>query len=222
MESLPNDIIVFLATFMDLDSVHQLCQTSSRLNRLICNNRNFWIRRLKQDYNIDPEDLDSEEYLDPKNTYKIIKNKIDKIIYDPNNKFYALSNAALEGNLLYVKALIHLGHREYLYYDCYRYFTVDELPEVITYSLTNLDVFKYLVPFLKKPLTQEHLNSLLYDAARENLEVVKYLVEELGAINESALENAREGLDLIDDPLDPDPEADERRKIVQYLEKLSF
>lgn len=53
MEQLPGDVVFSIALMMDLPEILSLCKTSKRFNRIICENRNFWLRRLQRDYNID-------------------------------------------------------------------------------------------------------------------------------------------------------------------------
>jgi len=41
----PNDVVVEIALRYDLDSVQRMCLSSSRFNRLICDNENYWQKR---------------------------------------------------------------------------------------------------------------------------------------------------------------------------------
>jgi len=71
METLPKDVLLFkLAMNLDPKDILNLCFTSSRFNFLICNSEELWRTKLKQDYGLKYNDLNS------KNVYKrIYENK---------------------------------------------------------------------------------------------------------------------------------------------------
>ena len=51
-QNVPNDVITKMALGMDLTDITNLCQTSTRFNKIICKNNYFWINKLKRDFNI--------------------------------------------------------------------------------------------------------------------------------------------------------------------------
>ncbi len=50
MESLPKDVIVFMALKYDLRTILNLCQTNKHFNKLICLNNVFWMNKTVKDY----------------------------------------------------------------------------------------------------------------------------------------------------------------------------
>lgn len=62
MENLPKDVIIQLALEFDLPSILSLCQTSTKLNMLICENNTFWINKLRKDFDILKYRTDAKAY----------------------------------------------------------------------------------------------------------------------------------------------------------------
>lgn len=54
-EELPDELIIVEALALPLSHVNDLCQTSRRFNRLICDNESFWRQRFIQDFQFVPE-----------------------------------------------------------------------------------------------------------------------------------------------------------------------
>lgn len=50
--SLPKDVIIHMTKEMSLDDIYNLCLVNKHFNDNICNNMNFWIQRLYQDFNV--------------------------------------------------------------------------------------------------------------------------------------------------------------------------
>ena len=50
MENLPKDVLVLLAMEMGYADVLRFCTSSKRINRLVCENENFWRNKLYQTY----------------------------------------------------------------------------------------------------------------------------------------------------------------------------
>jgi hypothetical protein len=161
MNNLNSDIVVLMTNNLDLIDIVSLSQISKKLNKDIIQNNNFWMYRLKKDYNIDYTSGN------PKQIYQRIHKIIphsgkSKIIIDK-----VLTNAAGDGDLDLVKAAIYKG---------------GELRTLVSAVYGSLEVFKYLLSIRKTPLTQSEASKLLYYAVGSyNLDIVKYLVEELGA-----------------------------------------
>lgn len=53
-ESIPDELIVEIALTLTLKDISYLCQSNSRFNAIICENENFWHRKLAPDYQIEP------------------------------------------------------------------------------------------------------------------------------------------------------------------------
>ena len=94
MKKLPNDLIVYIGIYLELPSVLNLSLASKRYYQLVLNGKNFWITRLKNDFNIDSCDY-------PKTEYKRIYQKLPTA-----NIYWLLENSAGEGDLNMVKACI--------------------------------------------------------------------------------------------------------------------
>jgi len=95
-ESLPSDVIIYMALAMDLPEILTLCTTSTRFNNVICQDTPtsvFWINRLKQDFNISWNEKisllnnynqNTQNIFTPKQLYRSIKdfhNKYRPIFY---------------------------------------------------------------------------------------------------------------------------------------------
>ncbi len=52
MEDLPNEIIYNIALDMNLKDILNSCLTSKKFYNIICDNENFWVTKLKRDFNI--------------------------------------------------------------------------------------------------------------------------------------------------------------------------
>jgi hypothetical protein len=50
MEKLPKDVLVLLAIDLDYADILRLCKSSSRMNRFVCQNENFWRNKLYKIY----------------------------------------------------------------------------------------------------------------------------------------------------------------------------
>jgi hypothetical protein len=90
MDNLPNDIIVKIAIDLNIYDAMDLCSTSKKYKRLICDNENFWYQRLEKDFNWwnnnnnhpNLYDLTSKEiyiYLLTETKYFIDENNTDKL-----------------------------------------------------------------------------------------------------------------------------------------------
>jgi hypothetical protein len=44
------DVLILLALKLDLSSLNSLCRTSKRMNRILCDNKTFWLNKIKKDY----------------------------------------------------------------------------------------------------------------------------------------------------------------------------
>jgi hypothetical protein len=50
LDSLPKDLIVYMAMGMSLDTIWRFCRTSNRLNDLVCDNERFWVDKLANEF----------------------------------------------------------------------------------------------------------------------------------------------------------------------------
>lgn len=71
MNSLPDDVIIYIALIMDTQEVLQLCNTHSKFNKIICNNQKYWLNKLLNDFPEDFKNGDIKKYgPDYKSFYK--------------------------------------------------------------------------------------------------------------------------------------------------------
>ena len=75
-DKLSKDTIMYIALTMDLPEILSYCRLSSRFNNTVCENKYFWSRRLKQDYNIDYLDI-GDRY--PKIYYQFFATSVNNI-----------------------------------------------------------------------------------------------------------------------------------------------
>lgn len=52
MESQPIDILIMIALDLDTIEAIQLYKTTTRLNNAICNNSNFWRKKIEKEYRV--------------------------------------------------------------------------------------------------------------------------------------------------------------------------
>ena len=64
------DLLFLIALEMDLPEIIKLCETSSKINEYVCNNRNFWINKIKKTYPRVPVD----KIQDPRTLYRKLFN----------------------------------------------------------------------------------------------------------------------------------------------------
>ena len=46
---LPRDVVIYMATKLNLPELYNLCLTNSKFNKLICSNEMFWMNKLIND-----------------------------------------------------------------------------------------------------------------------------------------------------------------------------
>lgn len=139
---------------MDLTDIFSMCNTSHRFNDVICLNNNFWYNKLKQDFDIDYKSL-----------YPVVK----FVPEDPNSKYGRL----LRQDLLY-------GPKDYYVY-IRSNLSNDRQRDLINAAMSvNLDRMKAAITQgadvnLLGPVNR-HI--LYYPASNNNLEMVKYIVNQ--------------------------------------------
>lgn len=50
MESLPRDVLVYLALELDLLDIVNLCKSNKKIDEKICKNHHFWRNKINRDY----------------------------------------------------------------------------------------------------------------------------------------------------------------------------
>nr|QBK91402.1 MAG: F-box domain and ankyrin repeat protein [Pithovirus LCPAC302] len=173
---LPKDIIQSLAMTLELPEILVLCRTSKRFNQLICDNKNFWINRVIQDFNVDiPKGKDIKFY---KTYYRYISQLFKK---EQNE---VLIDAVTNGDLDLVKMVLYFG-------DDIVYSTIDYLIRIAIKN-GHLKVLKYLIKYVEN--VRKHIkdnDDMLNEAAYYGkLDIVKYLVEERRADIEKRIDES--------------------------------
>jgi len=71
METLPTDMLVYIAMTLDYPDILALCRTNPRINQKVCGNEQFWLNRIKKEY---PNRKNIKSYGDTyKQIYKNLK-----------------------------------------------------------------------------------------------------------------------------------------------------
>jgi hypothetical protein len=70
MEYIPVDILINIAIFLDLPDVLKLCLSSPNINKNLCSNNLFWVKRLQVDYNFDYYKIFPNREYTPKEVYE--------------------------------------------------------------------------------------------------------------------------------------------------------
>tara|TARA_R110001599_G_scaffold333191_1_gene549045 strand:+ start:3440 stop:4075 length:636 start_codon:yes stop_codon:yes gene_type:complete len=120
MEDLPKDVLILLLLDLDIDSVVNMCQTSSKFKNKICLNNYFWLNKLSHDFGIS-SDLKSakQKYLDIVHELKVEPNKTYRNgVYSNNLKLVKLgleygANPNYRVNSDESTPLIHAMHAQY-------------------------------------------------------------------------------------------------------------
>ena len=50
---LPKDIIIYIALLLDKPDIMSYCNISEKFNNAVCQNKQFWVKKLKRDFNTD-------------------------------------------------------------------------------------------------------------------------------------------------------------------------
>lgn len=221
METLPIDLINYLAMDMDITDVLNFCKSSKKFNQYICRNKQYWINRLKRDYNV----TYNPDYGDSRVLYFDVKEYFGKLgsitgfqrRYKMND---VLNQASHRGNINMMKVAISEGANPNEYEggepkeEDYEW--IDEVPQPIELAVSSGQIksLEFLLPLLKHELTNLQKDWLLYLAAgNAGIKMVKYLVDKLKAkITEKIIEEATymsseyEGARLV-----------EQQEVINYL-----
>lgn len=173
----PKDLIILTSLELDMQTILNLCLSSRNFNNNICGNNNFWINKLKHDYDINFDQSEARSLRhSPKEYYKYVYEFINsrrKYISYEKRKFSVNNHLLLEAtkfnNLDIVKYAINQG-------------TDTSLNHLLVVASENghLGIVKYL---LSKGADIHYDNGrALRGAVRyEQQDVITYLLEQ-GAI----------------------------------------
>ncbi len=101
LNQLSKDEMVRLALFLDLPEILTFCRLAKKFNRNVCENKNFWISRLKQDYGFNYLEISPDKSGNPKEYYEFFYK------HKTNNK--RLVEAAKEGHIDITRFMIKNG-----------------------------------------------------------------------------------------------------------------
>ena len=105
LNQLSKDEMVRLALFLDLPEILTFCRLAKKFNKNVCQNKNFWIKRLKQDFGFKYLDISPDKTGNPKEYYEFFhKHKLNTV-----NNNQRLMVAAKEGNIDIVRYMIKEG-----------------------------------------------------------------------------------------------------------------
>lgn len=224
MEELPIDIINYLALDMNISDVINLCKTSKKFRDNICNNRIYWINKLKRDYDVTYD----QSFGDPKTLYTDVRKYFSKLgistyagynrKYDVNN---VLNDAAAEGNINMIRIAIMKGAdvNKYEYEPNVEDEEIDDSPEVITAAVLggHPESLKYLLPLLKRQLNKNQKEFLLRLAADySGINMVKYLVEDMKIRpDQEIIDSAKY---MLGEYSDTPERFTEQQEVIKYLE----
>ena len=195
MNELPKDIIIYLALNMDILDVLSICKASKKFNQNICNNKNYWISKLKKDFDIQWNQI----YDDPKKTYF----DFDYNKYFIPNMGMIFAKAVENKNLNIMKLAILQGV---------------SLPY---YRITH-DYNEYLLkilPSVKDHLTEEQkINLIQYAVEHGGVNMVKYIVQDMKTeVTSDMIQDAEYMFSLLEEYCSPLEEIREQKEVVTYL-----
>ena len=107
MNQLNKDEIFTIALMLDFPDVLSLCRTNKRINQFVCQNKNFWISKLKQDYNVIYLAISPNKLGNPKLYYQYLQKYQD-------NWNGGMKIAALGGHVDIVKLMIEKGATDWI------------------------------------------------------------------------------------------------------------
>ena len=203
-DKLSRDEMFSIALMLDLPDILSFCRISKKFNNNVCNNKFFWIRRLKQDYEIIYLEINPDKSVGP---FWMQRSKQDGVtIYqktyeiNPDNKvgpkkYYEflttnipvkqttlmvdksdiIAKAVVFGDLDIFKSILGMNP------------SLSRLETALVMaSSNNIDMIKYLVNNFKFNINK----GLVEAASKGNLEIVKYLSENGATSFHWAMKNA--------------------------------
>jgi hypothetical protein len=174
MESLPKDVLVYLALELNLVDIVSLCKSNKNIDNKICKNQYFWRNKINKEYpNNSQNDLITKaiqaDSLDMFN-FLIGTDTIDNDTIDNNTAIYYVRLASAYGALDIFKYLerygidIHQNQDEfYRHASCYG----------------KLNIVRYLIENKKANIRAYDYDALIVAAYQGHLDVVKYIIENL-------------------------------------------
>ena len=198
-EQLSPDLIIEIGLYLEIDEIFSYCLISTKFNYYVCENRFFWLLRLKMDYGITkdriPDDTTAKDY------YRYIHT----ILADRNNRAGLndlLKNAVKFGNIRLVGLALDAGAQvdhasgyilkqavvnrdmdmiKYLMSRGANYEIQNNIVLAIAARVGDISIYKYFRELGVVP-DRFILARALYEASRfGQMDIVKYLVEEENA-----------------------------------------
>ena len=179
-DKLSRDEIFSIALMLDLPDILSFCRISKKFNNNVCNNNNFWIRRLKQDYGITYLTISPDMKVGAKKYYEFLRSSIRGrnnmtrvIVVDKSD---IIVKAVVFGDLDIFKSILGTNP------------SISRLETALVMASTNnnINMVKYLVNNFGFNLNQ----GLVEAASKGNLEIVKYLSENGATSFHWAIKNA--------------------------------
>lgn len=166
MDKLPTDVIVYMALNMDLPEILSLCKTSSKFNKAICLNDNFWRDRLKKDYDIHekPSNITNKKY------YEYIVDLIKL-----KNPDVSLQRAANTNDVNIIKIFHDRGANIHFW---------DDWLMIHSAGRGSLDVTKYLLEH-GADIHAQNDKALMESIEYGRVETVKYLIDNGSVIHDN-------------------------------------
>lgn len=125
------DVLMLIALELDIPTLFNYCKSNSRMNEAVCNNDYFWVRRLKQDFNIDYTGNT------PKSEYENIYRVMDDIAIDSYKSVPNIFQNLTNKKKIRDKIIQEFNYLGQYYYTKISKAKFDEIVEKIEYSLYN-------------------------------------------------------------------------------------
>ena len=167
MEFLPKDALFAIAINLGLEDLLNLCNSSNRINRLVCQKDDIWLYKIKQEFPYLTQEI-LNRYKNTRSWREYYIQDLEPTTNDNSND--VLIKSSRNGRLDLVIIALNLGA------DINRY----NLPITLSSLYGHLDVVKYLVE-CGIDVSDPEFEGLTEASFSGHLDVVKYLVEK-GAI----------------------------------------
>ena len=162
-DRLPKDVLIETVVKFDIADIYQFCNTYPHHRDTICNNDNFWRRKLKHDYGIDYTGI-YPEY---------------RYVYHNLRDWQILLEGVNKNNLELIDYAFSLGKLQ-----------PRDVNLAVRTALENPVVLKHLIEKHGADVNSDNGTPLIGAASDGNLESVKILVENGANINNKALATA--------------------------------
>ena len=169
MESLPKDVLVYLALELDLVDIASLCRSNRKIDEKICKNHNFWRNKINRDY---PN----------KNQYELIEKAIQADSLDLFKFLPKFDNIVQEDAIYYMRLASAYGAKDiFKYLERYGVNIHQNEEEFFRHASRygKLNIVRYLVENKGVNINAYHYDALIQSTLQGHLDVVKYIVENL-------------------------------------------